>query len=73
VATAVAAGRMAGAGVGDSGSNGCSKGAYTPAMRVALDALTRLPADDKDKDKFANVGGGGGGGGGGQWTGGTQT
>ncbi len=29
-------------------------------MRAALDALTRLPADDDDDDKFANAGGGGG-------------
>jgi hypothetical protein len=38
-------------GVGDSGGN-------TPAMCAALDALARLPADNDDNDKFANVGGG---------------
>jgi hypothetical protein len=35
-----------------------ARGADTPAMRVALDALARLPVDDNDDDKFANVGGG---------------
>jgi hypothetical protein len=47
-----------------------ARGADTPAMRAALDALARLPTDDDDDDKFANVGGGGGGGGGGRGTGG---
>ncbi len=37
-----------------------ARGADTPAMRAALDALARLPADDDNNDKFANVGGGGG-------------
>ncbi len=59
---ATAAARVAGAGVGDSGNDGCSKGADTPAMRVALDVLAGLPADNDDNDKFADVGGGGGGG-----------
>ncbi len=68
VATAVA--RVAGAGVGDSGDDGCSEGADTPAMRAALDVLARLPADNNDDDKFADVDGGGGGGGGGRGTGG---
>jgi hypothetical protein len=39
-------------------------------MRAALDILARLPADNDDDDKFADVGGGGGGGGGGLGTGG---
>ncbi len=43
-----------------------ARGVDTPAMRTALDALTRLPLDDDDDDKFANVGSGGGGGGGGR-------
>ncbi len=47
-----------------------ARGADTPAMHAALDALARLPAEDNNDDKFANVGGGGGGGGGGQETGG---
>jgi hypothetical protein len=47
-----------------------ARGANTPVMRAALDALLRLPMDDDDDDKFANVGGGGGGGGGGRGTGG---
>jgi hypothetical protein len=47
-----------------------ARGADTPAMRAALDALARLPADNDDDDKFADVGGGGGGGGGGRGTGG---
>ncbi len=37
-----------------------ARGADTPVMRTALDALARLPADDAENDKFANVGGGGG-------------
>ncbi len=37
-----------------------ARGADTPAMRAALDALTRLPTDDDDDNKFANGGGGGG-------------
>jgi hypothetical protein len=40
-----------------------ARGADTPAMRAALDALAHLPADDNDDDKFANDGGGGGRGG----------
>ncbi len=44
-----------------------ARGADTPAMRAALDALARLPTDDDDdNDIFANVGGGGGGGGAGR-------
>jgi hypothetical protein len=39
-------------------------------MRVALDVLARLPADNNDDDKFANVGGGGGGRGSGRGNGG---
>jgi hypothetical protein len=35
-----------------------ARGADTPAMRVALDALARLPTDNDDNDKFADVGGG---------------
>jgi hypothetical protein len=46
-----------------------ARGADTPAMHAALDALVRLPTDDDDNDKFANVGGRGGGGGGGQYRG----
>jgi hypothetical protein len=46
-----------------------TRGADTPVMHGALDALVCLPADD-DKDKFTNVEGGGGGGGGGRGTGG---
>jgi hypothetical protein len=37
-----------------------ARGADTPAMCADLDALVRLPADDDDNDKFANVGGEGG-------------
>jgi hypothetical protein len=37
-----------------------ARGADIPAMRAALDALARLPADDDDDEKFANVGVGGG-------------
>ena len=47
-----------------------ARGADTPAMRVALDVLARLPADNNNDDKFADVGGSGGGGGGGRGTGG---
>ena len=47
-----------------------ARGADTPAMRAALDALACLPADDDNDNKFVNVGGGGGGGGGGRGTGG---
>jgi hypothetical protein len=47
-----------------------ARGADTPAMHAALDVLARLPVDNDDDDKFANVGGGGGGGGGGRGTGG---
>jgi hypothetical protein len=39
-----------------------ARGADTPAMRAALDILARLPADNNDNDKFANVGSGGGAG-----------
>ena len=54
---ATAAARVAGAGVGDSGGDGCSeRGRYPRDAR----GLRRLPADDDDDDKFANVGGGGG-------------
>ncbi len=38
-----------------------ARGADTPTMRAALDVLTRLPMDNSNDDKFANVGGGGGG------------
>ncbi len=46
------------------------RGADTSAMHAAVDALVRLPADNNNDNKFANVGGGGGGGGGGRGTGG---
>ncbi len=36
-----------------------ARGANTPTMRAALDALAHLPAEDDNHDKFANVGGGG--------------
>ncbi len=45
-----------------------ARGANTPVMHAALDPLARLPADNNDDDKFANVGGGGGGRGGGRGT-----
>jgi hypothetical protein len=38
-------------------------------MHAVLDILARLPTDNDNDDKFANVGGDGGGGGGGQGTG----
>jgi hypothetical protein len=38
-----------------------ARGGDTPAMRTALDILPRLPTDNDDDDKFADVGGGGGG------------
>jgi hypothetical protein len=47
-----------------------ARGADTPTIGAALDALERLPADDDYDDKFANVGGGEGGRGGGWGTGG---
>ncbi len=37
-----------------------AKGANTPAMRAALEVLPRLPMDNNDDNKFANVGGRGG-------------
>jgi hypothetical protein len=37
-----------------------ARGAKTPAMGAALDALARLPTDDDNDNKFANVGGRGG-------------
>ncbi len=58
MAVATAAARVAGAGVGDSGGDGCSKRGRYPALRMALDALARLPAYDDDDEKFANVSGG---------------
>ncbi len=47
-----------------------ARGGDTPTMRAALDVLARLPADNNNNDKFADVGGGGGGGGGDRGTGG---
>ncbi len=38
-----------------------ARGADTPALRMALDVLTRLTADNNNDDKFADVGSGGGG------------
>ncbi len=40
-----------------------ARGADTPVMRTALDVLVRLPVENNNYDKFANVGGRGGGGG----------
>jgi hypothetical protein len=37
-----------------------ARGANTPTMRAALDALACLFGDNDDDDKFANVGGRGG-------------
>ncbi len=37
-----------------------ARGADTPAMRAALDVLVRLPTDNNDDGKFADVSGGGG-------------
>ncbi len=46
-----------------------ARGADTPAMHAALDALACLPADDDNNNNFANVGCRGGGRGGGWGTG----
>ncbi len=44
-----AAARVAGAGVCDRGGNAAARGTDTPTMRMALDALMRLP---RDNDSF---------------------
>jgi hypothetical protein len=46
-----------------------ARGADTPMIHAALDALARLPVDNDKNNNFANVSGGGGGGGGGPGTG----
>jgi hypothetical protein len=56
------------------GATAAARGADTPTMHAALDVLVRLPADNNNNDKFADVGGRGGGGrGGGRGTGGGMT